>query len=142
MSSRKVTTGRKARQGDRKVPRLIIFILGGITYSECRVAYEVAAENSNKCDIIVGGSKMLTPNDFINDLKNMNKKVDLKGQVSSAISEQIPLLGGDSGRSATLSSDTRNPFVSACERFCDESEKIIYDISGACVAALCGKLQH
>ena len=47
-----------SRKGSAR--RLIVFILGGITYSECRVAYEVAASYKT-CDVIVGGSKILTP---------------------------------------------------------------------------------
>ena len=47
-------------------PRLIVFIIGGATYSECRVAHEVAT--SSEWDVIVGGTHILTLRQFIEDL--------------------------------------------------------------------------
>ena len=43
----------KADQGSRKIPRIIIFVVGGISWSEARVAYEVTKERHN-WEVIIG----------------------------------------------------------------------------------------
>ncbi|XP_065829369.1 syntaxin-binding protein 1-like [Oscarella lobularis] len=56
-------------------PRLIIFIVGGVTYSEVRCAYEVTkAQTKEKWEVIVGSNGFLTPNDYLKGLKNLDKK--------------------------------------------------------------------
>ncbi len=47
-------------------PRVIVFILGGITPSEMRVAYELMMQT--KSEIIIGGTSLLTPQSFIHGL--------------------------------------------------------------------------
>eukprot|EP00697_Spironema_sp_BW2_P014273 gnl/Spiro4/4676_TR2332_c0_g1_i1.p1 gnl/Spiro4/4676_TR2332_c0_g1~~gnl/Spiro4/4676_TR2332_c0_g1_i1.p1 ORF type:complete len:649 (+),score=182.31 gnl/Spiro4/4676_TR2332_c0_g1_i1:242-1948(+) len=41
--------------------RLVVFVLGGVAYSELRVVHEL----SSSYDIIVGGSSLVTPNNFV-----------------------------------------------------------------------------
>ena len=56
--------------------RLIVFVCGGLSYSELRAMHEVAAETGR--DIIIGTTAMLTPKRFLLGLKNL-KQLDLDG---------------------------------------------------------------
>ena len=42
----------------KHVPRLVVFILGGVTYSELRCAYEVGKDKKN-WDVIIGKTYIL-----------------------------------------------------------------------------------
>ena len=52
----------------KAVPRLIVFVIGGVTYSELRIASEIANEHSN-WDVIIGGSDLITPTMFLENVK-------------------------------------------------------------------------
>ena len=55
----------------RNVPRLIVFVIGGMCYSEIRTAYEVAKE-AKDWEVIIGSDRIITsPEEFLNDLKNL-----------------------------------------------------------------------
>ncbi|XP_031623323.1 protein ROP-like [Contarinia nasturtii] len=56
----------------KNVPRLIVFIVGGISYSEMRCAYEVTAAKSG-WEAIVGASHILTPSGFLGDIASLSK---------------------------------------------------------------------
>ena len=84
----------KSQQNVRNVPRIIIFVMGGASYSEMRSAYEVtnAVKNwevivgqysfplrraSFMCSnafflLFVGSTHILTPEGFLNDLKELS----------------------------------------------------------------------
>ena len=59
----------------KNVPRLIVFIMGGATYSELRTAYEVTNEHKN-WEVIMGGSHILTPSRFLDDVKSLSSSGD------------------------------------------------------------------
>ncbi|PVU90052.1 hypothetical protein BB561_005042 [Smittium simulii] len=53
----------------RKGPKLIVYIIGGITYSEIRAANEIA--NKYNSDLIIGSSHTMTPSGFLDGLSSL-----------------------------------------------------------------------
>eukprot|EP00090_Calanus_glacialis_P035781 TRINITY_DN61037_c0_g1_i1.p1 TRINITY_DN61037_c0_g1~~TRINITY_DN61037_c0_g1_i1.p1 ORF type:complete len:174 (+),score=54.28 TRINITY_DN61037_c0_g1_i1:62-523(+) len=54
----------------KTLPRIICFVVGGETYSEMRAAYEVTSQNNN-WEIIMGGSHVITPEVFLENVKEV-----------------------------------------------------------------------
>ncbi|KAK9874410.1 hypothetical protein WA026_002757 [Henosepilachna vigintioctopunctata] len=60
----------RAQQTVKNVPRLIVFIVGGMCFSEIRCAYEVTAAVKN-WEVIIGSSHIITPEGFLSDLATL-----------------------------------------------------------------------
>eukprot|EP00102_Acyrthosiphon_pisum_P022705 XP_016659915.1 PREDICTED: protein ROP-like [Acyrthosiphon pisum] len=71
-SSRYNATWYKGKYPKKEGSRIILFIIGGVTYSEMRSVYEVS-KNFKNWNIIIGSSHIMTPEDFLKDLSDLSE---------------------------------------------------------------------
>ncbi|XP_045125640.1 protein ROP-like isoform X1 [Portunus trituberculatus] len=64
-------TGNWHKDKVKNMPRLLVFVVGGITYSEMRSAYEVTKAVKN-WEVVLGSTHILTPKDFLSDLRDLS----------------------------------------------------------------------
>jgi syntaxin-binding protein 1 len=55
----------------KNVPRILVYIMGGTTFSEYRVGYEVTNDRK-QWEVIIGGSQILTPEGFLQQVKSLS----------------------------------------------------------------------
>ncbi|NXN90881.1 STXB3 protein, partial [Rhinopomastus cyanomelas] len=64
------------REERRSGARLIVFVIGGITYSETRSAYEVS-QAYKSCEVVIGSTHILTPKSLLDEVKSLSKPKDV-----------------------------------------------------------------
>jgi len=77
-SRKKQKKGKEKGEGsaEQRGSRIIVFIVGGMTWSEVRTAYEMTKLEGR--EIVIGATNMLTPSKLIEEVASFNKKKEKK----------------------------------------------------------------
>lgn len=62
---------RSNQTNQKNLPRMIVFVMGGCTYSELRCAYEVTQEKK-AWEVVIGGTNIVTPDAFLDAVKDLS----------------------------------------------------------------------
>ncbi|CAG8444162.1 14353_t:CDS:10 [Ambispora leptoticha] len=62
---------KKGQSTESRASRIIVFVAGGVAYSEIRSAYELSEKHNR--DVIIGSTHVITPKKFIDDLKYLRR---------------------------------------------------------------------
>jgi len=66
---------KKDQTAAKTVPRILVFIAGGTTYSEMRAGYEISADKKN-WEIVMGGTHLMTPEEFLDIVREVGGQGD------------------------------------------------------------------
>ena len=94
--------------------RVIVFVMGGICYSECRVAYEVTQEKRN-FEVIVGSSQIFTPEKFLNEVKTLTDQIPEEESCVIEI-EDMPRRNTTTTFDETTTCNFLNPILHSIEK--------------------------
>ncbi|KAF9915816.1 vacuolar sorting protein VPS33/slp1 [Lobosporangium transversale] len=99
-------------KGRRNEPqgRLILFIAGGVTYNEIRIAYESAA--AHNWDILIGSTHIITPPSFMDDMRMLRNGPPPPPPPPPRSPSPPPESHASSSSNRTSGSGGSNPFAS------------------------------
>jgi len=66
--------GKDKQDNSLSGPRIIVFVIGGVTFSELRAAAELT--ESCQREVIIGSERIISPHDFMADLKNFDVSIN------------------------------------------------------------------
>ncbi|KAI9474083.1 MAG: Sec1-like protein [Benjaminiella poitrasii] len=102
----KKSTGANAAPKPPSGPPIIIFIVGGMTYSEIRSAYEIAETYDR--EVYIGSTHIITPDKFVKDLSQLDKRLPAANNVVPLYKGSVHKTGSTTSTQSTTAETTRN----------------------------------